>query len=65
MIKERGRNMYLFSVNVMNLNTDKEVTSSSMIGDIADLKDKGSVTEIMEKLGEIVIEFNGEKGQVV
>lgn len=57
--------MYLFSVNVMNLNTDKEVASSSMIGDIADLKDKGSVMEIMEKLGEIVIEFNGEKGQVV
>lgn len=53
--------MYLFSVNVMNLNTDKEVASSSMIGDIADLKDKGSVMEIMEKLGEIVIEFNSEK----
>lgn len=53
--------MYLFSVNVMNLNTDKEVASSSMIGDITDLKDKGSVMEIMEKLGEIVVEFNSEK----
>lgn len=52
--------MYLFSVNVMNLNTDKEVASSSMIGDIADLKDKGSVMEIMEKLGAIVAEFNSE-----
>lgn len=56
--------MYLFEVRITNLNTDKEVASSSMIGDIADLKDKGSVMEIMEKLGEIVIEFNGEKGQV-
>lgn len=53
--------MYLFEVRITNLNIDKEVASSSMIGDIADLKDKGSVMEIMEKLGEIVIEFNSEK----
>lgn len=57
--------MYLFEVRITNLNTDREVAQTSMIGDIADLKDKGSVMEIMEKLGEIVIEFNGEKGQVV
>lgn len=57
--------MYLFEVRITNLNTDSEVAQTSMIGDIADLKDKGSVMEIMEKLGEIVIEFNGEKGQVV
>lgn len=56
--------MYLFEVRITNLNTDSEVAQTSMIGDITDLKDKGSVMEIMERMGEIVIEFNGEKGQV-
>lgn len=57
--------MYLFEVRITNLNIDKEVASSSMIGDIADLKDKGSVMEIMERMGAIVAEFNSEKkGQV-
>lgn len=53
--------MYLFEVRITNLNTDKEVASSSMIGDIADLKDKGSVMEIMERMGNFMIEFNSEK----
>lgn len=53
--------MYLFEVRITNLNTDSEVAQTSMIGDIADLKDKGSVMEIMERMGEIVIEFNSEK----
>lgn len=57
--------MYLIEINILNLDTDKEVAQTAMIGDIADLKDKGSVMEIMERMGEIVIEFNGEKGQVV
>lgn len=52
--------MYLFEVRITNLNTDKEVASSSMIGDIADLKDKGSVMEIMERMGNFMIEFNSE-----
>lgn len=57
--------MYLLELRVTKLDTDKEVAQAAMIGDIADLKDKGSVMEIMEKLGEIVIEFNSEKkGQV-
>ena len=54
--------MYLFEVDIMNLDTDRKVASSSMIGDITDLKDQRSVMEIMEKLGNIVVEFNGERG---
>lgn len=55
--------MYLFSVKVVNIGCmeDREVAGSSMIGDIADLKDKGSVMEIMERMGNILIEFNGER----
>lgn len=57
--------MYLLELRVTNLNIDKEVASSSMIGDIADLKDKGSVMEIMERMGNFIMEFNSEKkGQV-
>lgn len=53
--------MYLFELDIMNLDTDRKVANSSMIGDITDLKDQRSVMEIMEKLGNIVVEFNGEK----
>lgn len=52
--------MYLLELRVTKLDTDKEVAQAAMIGDIADLKDKGSVMEIMEKLGAIVAEFNSE-----
>lgn len=55
--------MYLFEVKVVNIGCmeDREVASSSMIADLTDLKDKGSVMEIMERMGNILIEFNGEK----
>lgn len=51
----------MIEINILNLDTDKEVASSSMIGDIADLKDKGSVMEIMERMGNFIMEFNSEK----
>lgn len=59
--------MYLFQIKVVKLDSmeDREVASSSMIGDMADLKDKESVMEILERLGNFVMEFNSEqKGQV-
>lgn len=59
--------MYLFQIKVIKLDSmeDREVATSSMIGDITDLKDQRSVMEIMEKLGNFVIEFNSDKkGQV-
>lgn len=59
--------MYLFQMKVVKLDSmeDREVATSSMIGDITDLKDQRSVMEIMEKLGNFVIEFNSDKkGQV-
>ena len=58
--------MYLFEVSVTEMSNieNREVANSSMIGDMADLKDKRSVIEIMEKLGKLIIEFNSEKGTV-
>lgn len=57
--------MYLLELRVTKLDTDKEVAQAAMIGDIADLKDKGSVMEIMERMGNFIMEFNSEKkGQV-
>lgn len=55
--------MYLFEVKVVNIGCmeDREVASSSMIADLTDLKDKGSVMEVLEKLGNIIVEFNNEK----
>lgn len=56
--------MYLFEMKVTNLNSDREVAQAAMIGDIADLKCKENVMEIMETIGKLVVEFNGEKRQV-
>lgn len=53
--------MLLFEVKVTDLNSDKEVGYTSMIGDIAELKDKGSVLEIMESMGNIIVQFNSDK----
>lgn len=56
--------MYLFEMRIINLNSDREVAQAAMIGDIEDLKCKENVMEIMETIGKLVVEFNGEKGQV-
>lgn len=55
--------MYLFEVKVSDISNmeEREVASSSMIGDLKSLQDKRSVLEIMEKLGNMVAEFNSEK----
>lgn len=55
--------MYLFEVKVSDISNmgEREVASSSMIGDLKGLQDKRSVLEIMEKLGNMVVEFNSEK----
>lgn len=59
--------MYLFQIKVVKLDSmkEREVASSSMIGDFKDLQDKRSIREVMEKLGNFVMEFNSDKkGQV-
>lgn len=59
--------MYLFQIKVVKLDSmeDREVASSSMIGDFNNLQDKQSVMEFMKKLGNFVMEFNSDKkGQV-
>lgn len=58
--------MYLFELKIQKLDSmeEREVASSSMIGDFKDLQDKRSVREIMEKLGNLIVEFNSEKGKV-
>lgn len=59
--------MYLFQIKVIKLDSmeDREVATSSMIGDITDLKNKETVNEILERLGNFIVEFNSEqKGQV-
>lgn len=56
--------MYLFEVRVMDLDTDKDVAQTAMIGDLADLHDKESVLDILERLGNLIIEFSSEKGKV-
>lgn len=58
--------MYLFELKIQKFDSmeDREVASSSMIGDFKDLQDKRSIREIMEKLGNLIVEFNSEKGQV-
>lgn len=53
--------MYLIEVSVNKLDTDKTVAQVAMIADLADLKDKGSVMEIMERMGNFIMEFNSEK----
>ena len=55
--------MYLFEVKVSDISNmgEREVASSSMIGDLKGLQDKRSVLEIMEKLGNMVVEYNSEK----
>lgn len=55
--------MYLFEVKIMKLDSmeEREVASSSMIGDFNGLQDKRSVLEIMEKIGNFICEFNREK----
>lgn len=55
--------MYLFELKVSDISNmeEREVASSSMIGDLKGLQDKRSVLEIMEKLGKMVVEFNSEK----
>lgn len=57
--------MYLFEVKVFNIDgmKDKEVVSSSMIGDMANLEDTRSISEIMEKLGNLMIDLNSKKGR--
>lgn len=57
--------MYLFEVKVFNIDNmkDKEVVSSSMIGDMANLEDTRSISEIMEKLGNLMIDLNSKKGR--
>lgn len=57
--------MYLFEVKVFNIDSmkDKEVVSSSMIGDMASLEDTRSISEIMEKLGNLMIDLNNKKGR--
>lgn len=59
--------MYLFQIKVIKLDSmeDREVATSSMIGDITDLKDQHSIMEIMERLGKFVIEFNSDKKGLV
>ena len=58
--------MYLFQIKVIKLDSmeDREVATSSMIGDITDLKDQRSVMDILERLGNLIVEFNSEKGKV-
>ena len=58
--------MYLFELKIQKLDSmeEREVASSSMIGDFKDLQDKRSIREIMEKLGNLIVQFNSEKGQV-
>lgn len=55
--------MYLFEVKVSDISNmgEREVASSSMIGDFNGLQDKRSVLEIMEKIGNFICEFNREK----
>lgn len=55
--------MYLFELKVQKLDSmeEREVSSSSMIGDFKDLQDKQSIREIMEKLGNLIVEFNSDK----
>ena len=59
--------MYLFELKIQKLDSmeDREIASSSMIGDFNNLQDRRSIREIMEKLGNLIVEFNSDKkGQV-
>ena len=57
--------MYLFEISIMNLDTDIEIAQAAMIGDMVDLHDKESVLDILERLGNLIVEFNSDKkGQV-
>lgn len=55
--------MYLVEVRVSDVSKmeEREVASSSMIGDFNGLQDKQSVLETMEKIGNFICEFNREK----
>lgn len=53
--------MLLFETIVTDLNSDKEIGYTSMIGNIADLSNKESVKAIMESMGNFLVEFKRKK----